>query len=199
MSWLIPILMTVGGIAVMIWPAQSLQAVYTILGLALVAVGAVVMINPAPFEAILPILIGALFIAIGALNLVRAISLRGLAVGKILLLIAVMALVFGALIVWNPFDSAKVFAVILGLGMTSAGISMLAGGRRYNTDNIKKDVKEQPTSFVEAEYEVKEEAAETVEAEIVEEAEVVDDMADMDLATAVKLARAEEADAEDID
>ena len=237
LTWVIPILMTVGGIAVIIWPAESLRAVYYVLGFALIAagavglvllvkaetgkeklhgfkyfllvlIGAVVMINPAPFEAILPILIGCVFIGIGAINLVRAISLRSLVIGKILLVIALLSLVFGGLIVWNPCNSTGVLAVILGLGLSCAGIAMLAGSRKLKMAEINIDVGEQPSSFKDAVFEESPEdiageaAAKFGDAEVSDgfaTADVAESVDDMDLATAVKLAQAEEADAVDVD
>lgn len=97
------------------------------LGLTLTAIGAFLLLEPSVLIAILPILLGSLLIFSGFASLQTAFSLMGLKIPKwyIPLLFALAALACGFVSLFNPFGTAKVLMIFLGIALTGEGVMML--------------------------------------------------------------------------
>lgn len=97
------------------------------LGLTLMAIGVFLLFEPEVLIGILPVLLGALLIFSGFGSLQTAVSLMGLKIQKwyVPLIFSVLALACGFVSLFNPFGTAKILMIFLGIAIAGEGVLML--------------------------------------------------------------------------
>ena len=97
------------------------------LGLSLVAVGVFFMLTPDVLITILPVTLGCLLIFTGFGSLQTAVELLRLRIGRwyIPLLFALAALVCGFVALMNPFSTAKLLMVFLGISLCVESVMLI--------------------------------------------------------------------------
>lgn len=96
-------------------------------GVIFAAIGTLLMVNPGLVINLIPVILGIVLIVEGLVKLQRAVDLARMKYAKwfSVLLLAVISLAFGALVLANPFDTARTLVIIIGIGLVFAGLSGL--------------------------------------------------------------------------
>lgn len=102
-------------------------AVYLLAGLCAVALGVFALSSPEKVLAILPVALGAVVVVDSCISLKRAFQLKELGMERwwIAALLAVVTLLFGLVVMFNPFQSALLVIRIVGGVLIYQGISDL--------------------------------------------------------------------------
>lgn len=102
-------------------------AVYLLAGLCAVALGVFALSSPEKILAILPVALGAVVVVDSCISLKRAFQLKELGMERwwIAALLAVVTLLFGLVVMFNPFQSALLVIRIVGGVLIYQGISDL--------------------------------------------------------------------------
>lgn len=98
------------------------------------AVGVYIIVSPQTVSSVLPVIFGILLILDGALNLRYAIGLHRFGTpGDIMTLVfGVITVVLGAVILWNPYSTAKLTFQLIGAALAYNGLSDLLVWYRMN-------------------------------------------------------------------
>ncbi len=145
------------GLALLLWPDISLRlvcglfglvillkgvsSIYTFLraevrgffgwlfGAAAVALGIFLLIRPQTVVSVLPILVGLFVIMDGVMRVQSAFELRAAGYDRwwSLLLLALVSVVLGAVMLWNPFGTVEVLVMAIGVILMVEGVLNLAG------------------------------------------------------------------------
>ena len=109
-------------------------AVYLLAGLCAVALGVFALSSPEKVLAILPVALGAVVVVDSCISLKRAFQLKELGMERwwIMALLAVVTLVFGLVVMFNPFKSALVVIRIVGGVLIYQGVSDLVSVGRLS-------------------------------------------------------------------
>lgn len=107
-------------------------AVYLLAGLCAVALGVFALSSPEKVLSILPVALGAVVVVDSCMSLKRSFQLKELGMERwwVIALLAVVTLVFGLVVMFNPFRSAMLVTRIVGGVLIYQGISdLVAVGR----------------------------------------------------------------------
>lgn len=109
-------------------------AVYLLVGLCAVALGVLALSNPEKVLSILPVALGAVVVVDSCMSLKRAFQLKELRMERwwIVALLAVVTLLFGLVVMFNPFQSALLVTRIVGGVLIYQGISDLVSVTRLS-------------------------------------------------------------------
>lgn len=109
-------------------------AVYLLAGLCAVALGVFALSSPEKVLSILPVALGAVVVVDSCMSLKRAFQLRELGMERwwIVALLAVVTLLFGLVVMFNPFQSAMLVTRIVGGVLIYQGISDLVSVGRLS-------------------------------------------------------------------
>lgn len=104
-------------------------AVYLLVGLCAVALGVLALSSPEKVLSILPVALGAVVVVDSCMSLKRAFQLKELGMERwwIIALLAVITLLFGLVVMFNPFESALLVTRIVGGVLIYQGVSNLVG------------------------------------------------------------------------
>lgn len=102
-------------------------AVYLLVGLCAVALGVLALSSPEKVLSILPVALGAVVVVDSCMSLKRAFQLKELGMERwwIIALLAVITLLFGLVVMFNPFESAMLVTRIVGGVLIYQGVSDL--------------------------------------------------------------------------
>lgn len=109
-------------------------AVYLLVGLCAVALGVLALSNPEKVLSILPVALGAVVVVDSCMSLKRAFQLKELRMERwwVVALLAVVTLLFGLVVMFNPFQSAILVTRIVGGVLIYQGISDLVSVSRLS-------------------------------------------------------------------
>lgn len=107
---------------------------YLLAGLCAVAIGVIALTSPQKILAILPIVLGAVVVVDSCISLKRAFQLKELGMGAwwVVALLAVVTLLFGLVVMFNPIASAILVTRVLGGVLLFQGISDLVSVSRVS-------------------------------------------------------------------
>ena len=111
------------------------RAIEIILGLVALAVGALALIFPAGVVVTIVVLFGIALLVIGVLRLATAASSDWLAptTRKTNSIIGILAIIFGAIILFAPFFATTAVVILIGLGLLFYGVGrIVVGGAASN-------------------------------------------------------------------
>lgn len=137
-------------------------------GLITLVIGIVMLSTTNRIVAILPIILGIIILISSAFKLQNALDLKQIKfkAWALILIFAVISIVMGSVMVWNPFETAEVLLVYVGICYALDGIFGLVGNLMF---------RHQVKGYLEESNSIKENDT-MKEAEIVSEAEVVKEM-----------------------
>lgn len=109
-------------------------AVYLLVGLCAVALGVLALSDPEKVLSILPVALGAVVVVDSCMSLKRAFQLKELRMERwwVVALLAVVTLLFGLVVMFNPFQSAILVTRIVGGVLIYQGISDLVSVSRLS-------------------------------------------------------------------
>lgn len=109
-------------------------AVYLLVGLCAVALGVLALSSPEKVLSILPVALGAVVVVDSCMSLKRAFQLKELRMERwwVVALLAVVTLLFGLVVMFNPFQSAILVTRIVGGVLIYQGISDLVSVSRLS-------------------------------------------------------------------
>lgn len=93
----------------------------------MVLAGVLMLVRPQVVIAALPVLIGILFVINGITAVTAAVNAVAMVSGtrKLILILALMTIIFGCLMVFDPFGTVRAFAILCGLDLVLTGIVAL--------------------------------------------------------------------------
>lgn len=98
-------------------------------GAAAVALGIFLLLRPQTVVSVLPILVGLFVIMDGVMRVQSAFELRAAGYGRwwSMLLLALVSVILGAVMLWNPFGTVEVLVMAIGVILMVEGALNLAG------------------------------------------------------------------------
>ncbi|MCR4791359.1 MAG: DUF308 domain-containing protein [Lachnospiraceae bacterium] len=96
-------------------------------GLIAIAIGAVVLVKWKEFMALIPIILGALIVVSGCIKLQDSIDLKKMRhpMFSAMLIMALVFIIFGAILVANPFESEVLLMRLIGVALLISGMTDL--------------------------------------------------------------------------
>jgi uncharacterized membrane protein HdeD (DUF308 family) len=100
---------------------------FLILGILLAALGIWIWSKPAWLITLIPLIVGLILIVDGAMNIMESVvtSRQGYGGWWFSLILAILTIVLGILLVYNPFEAASTVTRIIGIAMIYSGITDL--------------------------------------------------------------------------
>lgn len=118
-----------------------------IVGIVLCAAGIFMLMRPEIVVMLIPMILGFYILIDGAANMRRALEMRKLGFSKwwSALLAAILQLVLGAVMAWNPFEAAQMTLMFIGIVLLYQGISdfvilFLVGRGRKKMEKLLEDI-----------------------------------------------------------
>ncbi|MCF0136183.1 MAG: DUF308 domain-containing protein [Lachnospiraceae bacterium] len=123
---------------------------HMVTGLSLLILGGVLLARPQLITNIIPVILGIVLLIDGLVKVQRSIDLMRIKSDKwlITMLLAAISLAIGALVLTDPFKSAKVLVIIIGIGLLFAGVTgilvyVTVSSKLKELNKVVADVKEE--------------------------------------------------------